>query len=479
MKKIKLTENSVYRFVTFLALSFLCIFFMCFDSNISAAKKASLSGETQNEPTVKAALIDKSRSLPLYGFNGNTSKGPSWTNKAFRDSVSSLHLKAIRYPGGTVSSFWEWQKGGFVNDAPPQKFKGKNTPNTLQDLKLLIDEAHCDVVFTLNMVTKDLQDQLEMLSSAQSLNIPVKWVELGNEFTNTENEGRSKFASAENYGKTCEQWIDAIKSRFPNAKVAVVGGNRNYSADVKNWNNNVLKNAPNADAIVAHLYPTKKTIMDDSEINFQKLFEGFVASFNKQGFNSINNKNIWVTEYNINWAADKDAQELKSKANTWSQALATLLMTSVTTSISPNITLILNHNIAGTQVFAAIETQKRTLQKLPNGIGMATWLTASDNMNSLDKLSFTNDNNQRMEDYQLFGWKFFNSNSSSFLLVNLSNSTVKLNLSNLTKSNASFETKYADKNAVINGAGDINYKTGAVDNGQIELPAYSVTVIKS
>ena len=136
MKKIKLTENSVYRFVTFLALSFLCIFFICFDSNISAAKKASLSGETQNEPTVKAALIDKSRSLPLYGFNGNTSKGPSWTNKAFRDSVSSLHLKAIRYPGGTVSSFWEWQKGGFVNDAPPQKFKGKNTPNTLQDLKL-------------------------------------------------------------------------------------------------------------------------------------------------------------------------------------------------------------------------------------------------------------------------------------------------------------------------------------------------------
>jgi len=65
------------------------------------------------------------------------------------------------------------------------------------------------------------------------------------------------------------------------------------------------------------------------------------------------------------------------------------------------------------------------------------------------------------------------------LLVNLSNSTVKLNLSNLTKSNASFETKYADKNALINGAGDINYKTGAVDNGQIELPAYSVTVIKS
>jgi len=415
--------------------------------------------------------------LPLYGFNGNITKGPSLANKAFRDTISSLHLKAIRYPGGNVSSFWDWQKGSFVDDASmPQKFKGKNTPNTLQNLKLLVDEAHCDVVFTLNMVTKDLQDQLEMLSAAQSLNIPVKWVELGNEFTNTENPGRAKFLSAENYGKTSEQWIAAIKSRFPNAKVAVVGGNRNYSADVKNWNNNVLNNASNADAIVAHLYPSKKSVMDITEINFQKLYTGFIKSFNDQGFNSIN-KNIWVTEYNINWVTGKE--DTQSKANTWSQALATLLMTSIATSISPNTTLILNHNIGGTRVFAAIETQKRTLQKLPNGIGMESWLTASDNMDSLDKLAFTSDNNQLIKDYQLFGWKFFNSNSSSFLLVNILSSPVKINMSNLVKQGVSFETKYADKDAPITGAADVNYKTGVISDGQIELPANSVTVIKA
>jgi len=477
MKKFKI-KKSIKRLVIFFNLCFLFIFFAAF----AGYQRIKESANGNQDETVKGIISNESRKLPLYGFNGNNIKGPSWSNKSFRDSVSSLRLKVIRYPGGTISNWWQWQKGGFVDDPSlPEKFKRRYTPTTLEDLKLLVDETNCDVVFTLNMITKDLQDQLEMLSHAQSLKIPVKYIELGNEFTNAKNPGRQKFLSAEDYGKTCEQWIDAIKSRFPNVKIAVVGGNRNYSENVKNWNKLVLQNAPNADAIVAHLYPARKNIIDASGINFQKLFEELVNTFNNQGFTSVNNKNIWITEYNINWASEAnedDDKSVPSSSNAWSQALSTLLLTSAVTSISPNTTVILNHNISNTSVFAAIETENKTFRKLPNGIGMAEWLAASDQMNTLTKINFTDDKNQMMQDYQLFGWKFFNNKNSALLLVNLLATPLKLNVADITKQNATYETKYAGKNDIINSAADIKYKTGTISNSTIELPGYSVTIIK-
>src|SRR6266498_176076 len=489
MKKPQLNKNILHRLLNFLTLSFLFISFIDFDGNKNITTKASTLNKKQTELVLKASISDKERKLPLYGFNGNNVKGPSWTNSSFRDAAASLHFKIIRYPGGTVCNWWDWQKGWFVdNPALPDKFKKmRYVPNGLKELKLLVDETNCDVLFTLNMISSSLQDQIAMLTYAQSLKIPIKWVELGNEFNNFKNPGRQNFSTVEDYGKTCKQWIDAIKSHFPNVRIAVIGGNRNYNADVKNWNNIVLKNAPSADAIVAHLYPKTDNILDDSGINFQKLFEEcYNNGFNNQGFNSIKDKSIWVTEFNINWASNKnneidenDNKIIAPKANTWSQTLATLLMTSIATSISPNTTLILNHNISGAPTFAAIESEKQSFQKMPNGIGMSAWLMASDHMNSLAKINFTKDHNQSLQDYELLGWKFSNNKSSSILLVHLLNSPIKINLSAFVNTDATFETKYASKNSIINSTADVKYKTGILNNGLIELPEYSFTIIKT
>jgi len=463
-----------------LTLGLVFIFFIAFDNDKNVFVTQSFLNKEQNELTLKAALSNESRKMPLYGFNGNNTRGPSFAEKPFLDSVASLQLKIIRYPGGTSANWWNWQKGWYVdNPNLPNSFKRMNySPSGLLELKSLINKTNCDVVFCLNITTSTLQDQIAMLKYAQSLNIPVKWVELGNELNNQKNFDRQKFPTVADFGKICEQWIDAIKVQFPSAKVAVVGGNRNYS-DGKNWNDIVLKNAPNADAIVAHLYPKKQDILDDSGINFQKLFEQFVDEFNSQGFNTINNTSIWITEYNIQWAHDNENKESESKAYTWSQALATLLMTSMASSLYPNTPLILNHNISNTSVFAAIETEKRSLRKLPNGIGMAGWLSASNNMDVLTKINFTDDNNQTKQDYQLFGWKFTNNKNASVLFVNLQGSTVKINISNLIHGDASFDTKYDDKNLIINSAADVNSKKGTVNNSLIELPAYSFTIIKA
>jgi hypothetical protein len=475
MKKFRSYKNLVQSVSIFFTLCLLFILFINFDNDKTVFIK------DQNDLVAKASLGDASRKMPLYGFNGNNTKGPAWTNKTYRDSVASFHFKIIRYPGGNVANWWDWQKGWYTdNPSAPDRFKKmKSIPNGLKELKTLVEATNCDVVFNLNMISSTLDDQINMLTSAQSLNIPIKWVELGNEFNNQKNPGRQTFPNPEDYGKVCRQWIDAIKSHFQNAKVAVVGGDRNYGPDVKNWNDIVLKNAPNADALVAHLYPRKGNALDESGIHFQKLYNEFVYSFTNQGFNTVN-KSIWVTEFNILWSAE-DNEETgggEPKQYTWAQALATLLMTSMTTSLSPNTTLILNHNISGVPIFSALETDKRTFRKLPNGIGMHAWLMASDDMDLITKINFKNDN-KSFQDYEVFGWKFSNNAKSSILLVNLLNSPLKVDLSSIVNGNANFETKSADKNSVINSAADIKYNTGTLNNGSIELPAYSFTIIKT
>ena len=53
------------------------------------------------------------RSVPDVGFNGNTIRGPSWTNYTFNDSVASMYPDILRYPGGGVADYWDWSTGWF------------------------------------------------------------------------------------------------------------------------------------------------------------------------------------------------------------------------------------------------------------------------------------------------------------------------------------------------------------------------------
>ena len=44
-------------------------------------------------------------------------RGPSWSNLTFNDSVKTMSPKLLRYPGGNVSNYWNW------NEVHPQSFK--------------------------------------------------------------------------------------------------------------------------------------------------------------------------------------------------------------------------------------------------------------------------------------------------------------------------------------------------------------------
>src|SRR5437867_12786980 len=104
MGKVSFTNSVFYPLSAMLVLALSFIFWSGYNKSKSSHNKSiskiSLNNK-QSDLVLKASLSDKPRKLPLYGFNGNNIKGPSWTNTAFRDSAASLFPKIIRYPGGT------------------------------------------------------------------------------------------------------------------------------------------------------------------------------------------------------------------------------------------------------------------------------------------------------------------------------------------------------------------------------------------
>ena len=58
----------------------------------------------------------ESRTVPVFGFNGNTVRGPSWLNSDFTDSVGTMQPHILRYPGG-LATYWDWSTGWFLD--PP------------------------------------------------------------------------------------------------------------------------------------------------------------------------------------------------------------------------------------------------------------------------------------------------------------------------------------------------------------------------
>jgi len=456
---------------------------LLFDRNRASAQTVKTTGPAKSTAiSVTATGLEPARSVPLYGFNGNNTRGPKWSTPGLMSQIKALHPQIIRYPGGSVSDWWDWKTGWFVNNPDlPQKYrKIPKVDMSLSELKKVVDATGCQVVFTLNMISASLADQMAMLHNAQQMGIPVNWVELGNESNLPKSAGMQKFKSAKAYAQTSQSWVSAIRKNYPNAKVALVGGNtsnRNLIQSGKStWNSVVLGAAPAVNAIVMHNYALPIRIINQSGIDFQKLYQQFVQSYKTKGFNNLpSNQHIWLTEYNIHWAYTQgftDIKTMQKYATTWSTALGAVLMTSTETDLSTKIDLLTFHNLTGWTPFSAIETTNKTFNLLPNGIGMQTWLQAAKGMTKMAKINFSSS----IKDYQLLGWKFSNGSNQKVILVNLTNTSMAVNLNAVSlPQTISYHTIYSGKNQQTIGLSRVQKKNGTTTKGLITLPPYSIT----
>lgn len=243
-------------------------------------------------PQVQITPIDSIYNQPvLYGFNANLSNSPvNYSNELFRQAIAQLHPQIIRWPGGSVSNNFNPLTGTADN--------GSGTPNKLEDLALLVKEDKCEVMFVLNMLTHTLDENLAALRKAESLGIPVHYVELGNEYNNINSPGRSVYATAMDYATAAAFWIDSIKAEFPLVEFGAVGENKGYKG-AGTWNEDVLKILSSYHVhLVYHCYPNPNDfIYGSGQVDLHKLDSCFFDDLHITGFDQ--QKDFWCTEFNV------------------------------------------------------------------------------------------------------------------------------------------------------------------------------------
>ena len=210
---------------------------------------------------LSATISEKSHPIrpDALGFNGGFIRGGSWEDADLLKTFESLDAGHLRYPAGTVSNYWDWRTGWFRKDAtklPHGWGNAKPNPYKLEDLKIAVDATGATPLLVLNMLTSTLDDQMEMLRAARKLGLPVKTIELGNEYYLSSSDYVAKFPTAASYGEEANRWAAAIKAEFPDAKVGVAGAavRPTDNARRKTWNEQLYPVLKNIDAISLHVY---------------------------------------------------------------------------------------------------------------------------------------------------------------------------------------------------------------------------------
>lgn len=205
----------------------------------------------------------------IFGANGQI----NFNRDGFDDSSvmragDSLHLDAIRYPGGTISQKFRW-----LTDTP-----------SLPSLAGFVSYCKIPVTFiVLNMTTSTLEEQLKMLAMARSLHIFVDspYLELNNEFEAVHDD---------NFLNKCAVWYNALKSQYPGAQIGIPGGSPSK------WNQKVLARLPNVFLVDHYHNPrnyTRNGMTDTLAI------DSMMRADKRRYFPGIPGSRLWVTEFNL------------------------------------------------------------------------------------------------------------------------------------------------------------------------------------
>ena len=444
-----------------------------------------------------------SRPVPKVGHMLNYLTKPSWGNQSFIDSVQKLNLQLIRYPGGTESQYFDWQTGrsvpaslwtngtlfnhSYIGTAPHISYP-------LSELHYFYQQTGIKPVFCLNMLTKTLSNQIQMLQTAASLGIPVHYIELGNELYFNVTDFTNKYPNPIDYVLDVKNnWIPQLSSLFPNAKIAVIGSydgltdlnNNTVPPRIYTWNDTLFAQNVGADGITFHYYiPPNTTTLSNPNIT-QALAAPF-KHWQTMKINTVdkvtNGMECWITEYNLN----DGNQTTYSIASSWTHGLYTAALFSQMLE-EPKITMLLNHQITGSPAFASLASYTPFGDTLTNrltseGNAMRLIHQAVKGNNTATKLNFSNNPTITVNTTNypsLIGWVFDNGADKELYLLNLSNTNLTLDLSSAITGTFEYEQISATnplqkdittQNLIINKG---------FSNSSIQSLAYSLTYVKN
>ena len=229
-----------------------------------------------------------------WNSEGITTGATPYDSPQVAAALSSLRSGVLRWPGGTLASYWDWRSGTVVPAGPSnppawvrrsaERIAALPDGHTLAALARARRDAPSrpDVVFVLNTLTgtdgrllrfregllsDGLDDQLALLRAARDAGLPVTRVELGNEpWAGGPGEGRSDYEEVWGrprtapalYADVARVWARAVVAEFPGAQVAVAGAPRTTDFPrPERWNGPLLDGVVGEPAVAAvsfHVY---------------------------------------------------------------------------------------------------------------------------------------------------------------------------------------------------------------------------------
>ena len=400
-----------------------------------------LSTSSYSQKTVTIS-IDRQLNPPLMGYNSDMSNTPKWSNPDFSKALNDLDVNTLRYPGGSNSLYWDWEKGWTISYeqlipflqkynityenksiTDPKELKiiakenrtknsfwrqiyryNSKTPkfNTIDEFAKGIKATQSTAVITLNITTSFLEKELRMLQEARKKGIDVQYIELGNEIYANNLLTSAAYPSVDNYIDTCIAWSEAIWKEFPSANIGVVGGDRNKRT--RHWNQAL------SDALKQH-FSTEKLSYFHFILHYYSYFKHPIYPFNTQeGYKKLvafpkmdlqeiltntrwyktNHFNTWVTEYNI------IEQKPYTINNRWIHGL--VVASQIDQLIKQTQTDMFHFHSIGAEtfpVFAALQLMKKDtayLTPTTSGIVTKTWNRFT--QNATEFYSTTNNYNQ-------------------------------------------------------------------------------------
>ena len=284
----------------------------------------------------------------------------------------------MRIPAGTLSNFSDWRTNYplIERDLPFNWFYDKNNyklpmnrlGNSYDYLKINLEKVACRPILAMNMLASTYFHELAAFYSLHENNLPLRYIELGNEFYLNDEFYKEIFPSVNDYMDKALQWASDINDipNFQNAKISIVGAisDENSFGRVRGWLDQVLerlKVANDVDAITLHDYINQGKANDPCAGSLNSsgielfLLQSFVHITNLQSkellqiqnFNDrYDPKDIWITEFNLDDDNDK-------RTGTWAHGLlgATLALKYLET---PEITKIISHTMLSGAKFGNI-----------------------------------------------------------------------------------------------------------------------------
>ncbi len=437
--------------------------------------------------------------IPITGFNLNSLTKPSWQNESFTDSVRALHPTVIRYPGGTTSQYWDWkngkvwplsywQNGTFQNHQ--NLGQATSVPHKLEDFKMAIDMLEAEPLFVLNVLSDDLESQMDFLRHANQIGLSVNWIELGNEMYFLEQDFINRYPLPEDYANEMLVWIDSIQSEFPDARIAAIGASEspftpsgdNTPARIQFWNDAMLDILPDGINLTFHRYYRHGNNASGVEIGrtLAHAFSGY-RDEEKYTVDSLpQGRNAWWTEYNLT----DNLTGNHMVATSWLHGLFTGIL-HLNKLSNPKNEMIIMHQITGKEPFGALDSyfiDGDTIQNHITPLGKAMGLIhqAEYNATLAHPLQFSTNPNQSWNatDYpSLMGWAFQGDDIQQFIILNCSPQAFDLNVSEVSDENFHYEQIHSSAPTSLDPTSNHIVSIQGNTTGSIMSPAYSLTLI--